>query len=139
MSCQCNLHYTTLLYSTSQTGECYAAAGDWSKACVCLRKSMDGLEAVWGRRDKRTLEVARLLAVSAMICLSVCLSVCLSAFVCVSVCLPVFVYVCVSVFLSVCLSAFVSACLCVCVAVSESIIGTASFSRFSCFSCFPSP
>ena len=47
-----------------EVGERCAALGDWTKACISLRKSLDGLDAICGRRDKRALEVARLLAVS---------------------------------------------------------------------------
>jgi hypothetical protein len=45
-----------------EAGERYAACGDWARACVSLRQSLEALEAACGRRDKRTLEVARLLA-----------------------------------------------------------------------------
>ena len=58
------LFNSTLLYIWAQAGERFGALGDWTKACVCLRKSMEGLEAVCGRKDSRTLDVARLLAVS---------------------------------------------------------------------------
>lgn len=45
-----------------EAGERCAALGDWARACVNLKKSLEASEAAFGRKDKKTIEVARLLA-----------------------------------------------------------------------------
>ena len=52
----------TSLLSLRFAGERFAAIGDWTNACIALRKSLEALETLCGRGDRRTIEVAKLLS-----------------------------------------------------------------------------
>ena len=51
-----------LYYLSCHAGERFAAIGDWTNACIALRKSLEALETLCGRGDRRTIEVAKLLS-----------------------------------------------------------------------------
>jgi hypothetical protein len=46
-----------------QSGQMHAMQGDWSKAVSSYRRSLEGFEAVCGKKDKKIAEVSRLLKV----------------------------------------------------------------------------
>jgi hypothetical protein len=46
-----------------QSGQMHAMQGDWSKTVSSYRRSLEGFEAVCGKKDKRITEVSRLLKV----------------------------------------------------------------------------
>ena len=47
-----------------QSGQRHALHGDWIKAITSFQKSLEGFEAVYSKKDKRVVEVSRLLKVS---------------------------------------------------------------------------
>ena len=55
------IYYNTILL---QIGQRHALRGDWLKTITSYKKSLEGFEAVYGRKDKRVMEVSRLLKVS---------------------------------------------------------------------------